>query len=193
MKKNSNRKEELKWFLQVSLIAFFLSIIFSFISNNAVNILSILPAIVILIIVIAIGVFFDIIGVAVTVAKEDEFHAKATKKIKGSKTSIYLIRNSNKVANICADVIGDICGVLSGAISASIAMKIMQGSNLGFNIEFIISALVASLTIGGKALGKGFAKRNAGKIINILGKILSKFNIREKNIKEKDNEDISNR
>lgn len=193
MKKNSNRKEEFKWFIQVSFIAFFLSIIFSFISNNAVNILSIVPAILILIIVIAIGIFFDIIGVAVTVAKEDEFHAMATKKINGAKTSINLIRNSSKVSNICADVIGDICGVLSGAISAAIAMKIMQWSNLRFNIEFIISSLVASLTIGGKALGKGFAKRNAGKIINVLGKILSKFNIGKRNTKEKDNENINNR
>ena len=193
MKKNSKRKEELKWFFQVSFIAFFLSIIFSFISNSAVDVLSILPAIIILIIVIAIGIFFDIIGVAVTVAKEDEFHARATKKIKGAKTSIYLIRNSSKVSNICADVIGDICGVLSGAISAAISMKIMQGFNLEFSIEFIISALVASLTIGGKALGKGFAKRNAEKIINILGKILSKFNIGEKKVKEKDNENTSNR
>ena len=59
------------------------------------------------------GIFFDIIGVAVTVANEHEFHAKATKKVKGSKDSIKLIRNAPKVANICADVIGDICGVLS--------------------------------------------------------------------------------
>ncbi len=193
MKKNLNRKEELKWFITISVLAFILSIIFSFISNNAITVLSVLPSIIILIIVIAIGIFFDIIGVAVTVAKEDEFHARATKKIKGAKTSIYLIRNSNKVSNICADVIGDICGVISGAISASIAMKIMQEMNLDFNIEFIISALVASLTIGGKALGKGFAKRNSGKIINTLGKLLSKFNVEEKGIKEKSNEDTSNR
>ena len=71
--------------------------------------------------------------------------------------------------------------------------RCMQGSNLDFNIEFIISALVASLTIGGKALGKGFAKRNAEKIINILGKILSRFNIGEKKVKEKNNENTSNR
>ena len=193
MKNNLNKKEELKWFVKVSLLAFILSIIFSFISNNAITILSLLPSLIILVIVIAIGIFFDIIGVAVTVAEEDEFHAKATKKIKGAKTSIYLIRNSSKVSNICADVIGDICGVISGAISASISMKIMQGSNIPFNIQFIISALVASLTIGGKALGKGFAKRNSGKIIDILGKLLSKFNVGEKNIKEKDNENIGDR
>ena len=59
---------------------------------------------------------------AVTVANEHEFHAKATKKVKGSKDSLKLIKNAPRVANICADVIGDICGVLSGAISALISM-----------------------------------------------------------------------
>ncbi len=175
MKKDNNRKEEIKWFLQVSLIAFVLSIIFSFISSEAVNLLSVLPAIIVLVIVIGIGILFDIVGVAITVAKEDEFHAKATKKIKGAKTSIDLIKNSTKVSNICADVIGDICGVLSGAISASISMKLMQGTNIPFDLQFIISALVASLTIGGKALGKGYARRNSTKIVWILGKVVSKF------------------
>ena len=164
-----------KWFIQVFVMTFILSIIFSYISTNGVSNLGIIPACAILIIVILIGIIFDIIGVAVTVANEEEFHAKATKKVTGSKDSIKLIKNAPKVANICADVIGDICGVLSGAISAGIAMKLMQGSDINFNIQFIISALVASFTIGGKALGKGFAKRNSGKIIDILGKIISRI------------------
>ena len=175
MKKDDNMKEELKWFLQVSLIAFILSIIFSFISSEAVTFLSVLPAIIVLLIVIGIGILFDIVGVAITVVKEDEFHAKATKKIKGAKTAINLIKNSSKVSNICADVIGDICGVLSGAISASISMKLMQGSNIPIDLQFIISALVASLTIGGKALGKGYARRNSTEIVWILAKVVSKF------------------
>ena len=40
--------------------------------------------ILILFLVIFIGIFFDIIGVAVTVADENEFHAKASKRIAGS-------------------------------------------------------------------------------------------------------------
>ena len=99
------KNKELQWFIQVFSITFVLSIIFSFISTNGVANLNLIPAIIILIIVILIGIFFDIIGVAVTVADENEFHAKATKKVKGSKDSIKLIRNAPKVANICADVI----------------------------------------------------------------------------------------
>lgn len=115
------------------------------------------------------------IGVAVTVANEHEFHAKASKKIEGSKASIKLIRNAPKVANICADVIGDICGVLSGAISALIAMKITEQFGLSFNIQFILSATVAALTVGGKALGKGVANNNSTKIVHAVGIVLNKF------------------
>ncbi len=88
--------------------------------------MSIFPALLILLLVILIGIVFDIIGVSVTIANEEEFHAKASKKISGSKTSVKLIRNSSKVANFCADIIGDICGVLSGAISALIAIKLLR-------------------------------------------------------------------
>ena len=121
------------------------------------------------------------------------FTQKLLKKQNGAKTSLKLIKNSVRVANFCADVIGDICGVLSGAISALISMKITETFGLNFNIQFILSATVAALTVGGKALGKGFAKRNAEKIINILGKILSRFNIGDKKVKEKNNENTSNR
>ena len=149
--------------------------LFSYISANGVSNLSLIPAILILILVIGIGIFFDIIGVAVTVANEHEFHAKASKKIEGSKASIKLIRNAPKVANICADVIGDICGVLSGAISALIAMKITEQFGLSFNIQFILSATVAALTVGGKALGKGVANNNSTKIVHAVGIVLNKF------------------
>ena len=149
--------------------------LFSYISANGVANLSLIPAILILVLVIALGIVFDIIAVAVTVANEHEFHAKASKKIEGSKASIKLIRNAPKVANICADVIGDICGVLSGAISALIAMKITEQFGLSFNIQFILSATVAALTVGGKALGKGVANNNSTKIVHAVGIVLNKF------------------
>ena len=74
-------KEQIKWFIQVFIMTFILSMLFSYISANGVSNLSLIPAILILILVIGIGIFFDIIGVAVTVANEHEFHAKASKKI----------------------------------------------------------------------------------------------------------------
>lgn len=178
MKKEQENKKEhsnLKWIFQSFILTFVLSMVFSYISTNGVSNLSLIPAILILVAVIILGIFFDIIGVAVTVANEEEFHAKATKKVKGSKDSIKLIKNAPKVANICADVIGDICGVLSGAISALISMKITEQFGLSFNIQFILSATVAALTVGGKALGKGIANKSSTQIVHAVGIVLNKF------------------
>ena len=174
MSKNSKNKEtdhsKIKWFIQVFITTFILSICFSYISTYGVAKLNLLSSIIILITVIGIGILFDIIGVAVTVANEHEFHAKATKKVDGAKTSIKLIKNAAKVANICADVIGDVCGVLSGAISAMISAKILEKT--GANLQFIISAIVASLTVGGKALGKEVANKNSTQIVQFVGTML---------------------
>ncbi len=182
MKNQKENKDNsgIRWFVTVFITTFILSITFSFISTNALNNLALVPAILILIAVIFVGILFDIVGVAVTVANEEEFHAKATKKVKGSKTSIHLIKNASKVANFCADVIGDICGVLSGSISALIAMKIGQTLNLSFNIQFILSAIVAAVTVSGKAIGKDIANKESTPIVHTVGIVLNKFSNNKK-------------
>ena len=172
MKNNKESKKEhsnMKWVIQSFIMTFILSMIFAYVSTNGVSNLSLIPACLILILVIATGILFDIIGVAVTVANEEEFHAKATKKVKGSKNSIKLIKNASKVANICADVIGDICGVLSGAISALIAVKITNQFGWNFNLQFLLSALVSAITVGGKAIGKEVANKESTRIVHAVG------------------------
>ena len=179
--KEKKKDENIKWFIEVFVMTFILSMLFSYLSTNGVSNLSLVPAILILVAVIFMGIIFDIIGVAVTVANEHEFHAKASKKIKGSKDSIKLIRNAPRVANICADVIGDICGVLSGAISALIAVKITNQFNLNFNLQFILSASVSALTVGGKAIGKNIANNNSTKIVHGVGILLNKVTLKKDN------------
>lgn len=178
--KDNKEHSNIKWFIKVFIMTFILSILFSYISTNGVSKLNLIAAILILLLVILVGILFDIIGVAVTVANEHEFHAKATKKIKGSKDSIKLIKNAPKVANICADVIGDICGVLSGAISALISIKITEKFGFLFDVQFILSAIVAALTVGGKALGKDLANKNSTKIVHTVGIVLNKFKIKDR-------------
>ncbi len=107
--KSGSKNNSNSWVIFISITTFILSLVFSFISNTAISKLSIIAGLIVLILVIAIGILFDLIGVAVTVGNEEDFHAQASKKIKGAKTSIKMIRNSAKVSNFCADVIGDIC------------------------------------------------------------------------------------
>lgn len=173
--KEKENNSHIKWVIESFVLTFILSGLISYVSSNGVSSLNIFWAIIILVLVILIGIFFDIVGVAVTVANESDFNAKATKKIKGATTSLKLIKNASKVANICADVIGDICGVVSGAISTMIAMKIINSYGLPSNVQFFISALVASLTVSGKALGKDIAKKESTPIVHIAGIILNKF------------------
>ena len=172
-KKESN--SNIKWVIEAFIITFILSGFISYISSNGVSKLNVFWAIIILLLVIFLGIIFDIIGVAVTVGNEDHFNAKATKKIEGAKASLKLIKNASKVANFCADVIGDICGVISGAISTMIALKVIEEYGLSSNFQFIISALVASLTVSGKALGKNIATKKSTEIIHRVGIILNKF------------------
>lgn len=171
-KKSKEEHSKYKWYITAFVVTFLLSLLFSFISTTAITNLELIPAILILILVIFVGIIFDIIAVAVTVSEEESFHAKATKKISGSKTAIKLIRNSARVANICADIIGDVCGVLSGAISAIIALKISEQFSLNVNTQFLLSAISASLTVGGKAIGKEIAQKNTEKIVWAVSKIL---------------------
>ena len=176
---NKKNKNILRWFISVTIITFLLSLFFSYISTESIKNIPIFPAIIILLIVIFIGIIFDIIAIAVTVANEKHFHAQASKKIKSANTAIKLIKNSHKVSNFCADVIGDISGVLSGAISTLVAIKISENYGLNFNMQFLISAIVASMTVGGKAIGKVVGKTNDTKIVNFISKMISKFTIKK--------------
>ena len=164
-----------KWIIFVLIFTFFISLSVSYISTYGLENLNIIPAIFILLFVIFIGIIFDIIGLSVIVANENNFHARATKKVNGAKKAVKLIRNSDKVSNFCADVIGDICGVLSGAISALISIKITTQFNLTFNLQIFISALVASLTVSGKAIGKSIAKKYSEEIVDKVSKFLHIF------------------
>lgn len=176
MKKELNSKKKNSghaWLLIVFVGSFFLSLFFSYISTNALTGLDIIPAIILILLVIFIGIIFDIIGLSVTVAKEEVFHAQGSKKITSSKTAIKLIRNSARVSNICADVIGDVAGVLSGAMSAIVSLKITSSYGVDESIQYIISAVVAAITIGGKAIGKGIAIKYSNKIVNSVSKLIS--------------------
>ena len=62
--------------------------------------------------------------------------------------------------------------VISGAIGTMIALKLSESFGIGTYIQFILSAIIAALTIGGKAITKEFAKKNATKILSIITKVV---------------------
>lgn len=130
IKKSGSKGTNYKWIIGITLWTFLISSFISFISNVLLSNVGIFIAFVILIIIILIGILSDIIGVSVTAADEVPFHSMASRKVKGAKTSVFLIRNADKVSNFCNDVIGDICGVVSGATGAVIITKMMDIINI---------------------------------------------------------------
>ena len=164
------------WIIKAFLMTFFIALIFSSVSNLIINNCNYVALIVLSIVFILVGILSDMVGTAVLSANESTFHAKSAKKIKGSKESVYLIKNSSRIASICNDVIGDICGIVSGSIGAMLAIYITNVTGLSVVIStLIISSIISSLTVGGKAIGKKFAIIKSDNIIFIVGKVLSKF------------------
>lgn len=168
-------KYNFKWVYLISIWTFIMAAIFSVISEKLIQRLDILMAFIVLILIILIGIFFDIIGIAVTTAEEKPFHAMAANRIEEAKHAIKLVRNASQVSNFCNDVIGDISGIISGAIGTTIVYNMINtyGFKHGGVLSIIITSFIASLTVGGKALGKSVAMIYYDKIIFRIAKILS--------------------
>ncbi len=164
------------WIIIIFVLTFLLSITFSTVSNVIANNLNIYFVLVILFLVIFTGITFDMIGVAALTSNEATFHAKATKKIKGAKSSIKIIKNSSKMATICCDIVGDICGIVSGSLVTILAIYIANHIDNLSLITILITAVVSALTVGLKAVLKIVAVKKCDNIIEIVGKILSIVN-----------------
>jgi len=162
------------WIPIIFILTFILSFVFAAISTFASK-MNIIFLSILLIIIIIIGIIFDMIGVAVLSCEESTFHAKASRKITGSKECIKLIKQANKTSSVCNDVIGDICGIISGSISTSLVLLLWDTPLTAI----LLTAVVSSLTVGGKAIGKKIAIHHSEDIVFIAGKIISKLTLKK--------------
>jgi CBS domain containing-hemolysin-like protein len=185
---NLKKGSTLKHAIMVALGTFFLAVAISSYSQIFLkSIDSLIFSFALLLVIIFIGIFFDIIGIAATAAEEAPFHARASRKLAGARQSIWMIRNADKVANFCNDVVGDICGTISGSIGALIVLSLTQYIK-GWEdwiIGTVMVGLVAALTVGGKAAGKSAAINNADQIILYVGQAMSWFQKNPKKAKNK--------
>lgn len=174
-KKENKKKDGRKWVATIVPITFIISALLQMIQSGLMSRVNLIMAFIILSIFIAIGVVFDIIGVAVTSANETPFHSLSSQKVRGAKEAVRLIRNADKVGSFCNDVIGDIVGIVSGSATTAIVVMLMAigGFNSQFVLGIVMTAIVAALTIGGKAIGKRVAIEKANDIVFTVGKIVS--------------------
>ena len=169
------------WVIKAFIFTFFITMIISGISNTIAENSNTFVLIMITLLILFLGIIFDIIGTAVLTANEASFHAQAANKIKGSKEVIKLIKNASTISSFCNDVIGDICGIVSGSMGTMIALYLTSKFNLDSTISaLIISSVISSLTVGGKAIGKSFGVKKSDDIIFLVGKVISKFSFKKK-------------
>ena len=176
-KKHEAGRSRVRWLIILFLLALSISAVFSFLSQELLSGTTLFGAFVVLLAIIAIGVFFDLLGVAVTAAEERPFHSMASRKVPGGTEGIWLLRNADRVSSICNDVVGDICGIISGAAAAVIAIEAWAGmQSLSERlIQLILSALVAALTILGKAFCKQIALENSTAIVHGAARLIWRF------------------
>ena len=165
-----------RWIIKTFILSFFLAIIFSLGTNAFSSKMSFIILLLLTLLIIFIGIVFDMIGTSILTSNEATFHAMSTKKIKGSKQGVNLIKNSANVSNFCNDVIGDVCGIISGSLSLTLSIIISKKLNISLSfVTMLVAGLISAITIGGKAIGKQIAIKKCDKIVYNVAKILSTF------------------
>ena len=172
IKKERNRT--IRWVITIFLVTIVISAIFFTLSEEMMSATTLGVSFVILLLIVLVGILFDVIGVAVTSANETPFHSMAARKVPGAKEALLLLRNAERVSSICNDVIGDICGVISGSASANIAAQLLARFEFSWPaiIGLALSSIVSGLTVGGKAVGKTFAVNSSTSIVYFVGKVI---------------------
>ncbi len=154
------------------LLTFVVSLALNAGSDTVLRRLDIWPSLLILVVIILVGVIFDLVGTAAAAAKETPLHAMAGNKVPGAKQAIWLVRNADRVASFCNDVVGDISGTLAGAAAATIAFNLASGSDL---LKVLLAAITAALTVSLKRAEKSLAINKATDIIYLAGRIIYYF------------------
>ena len=175
--KKEQQKKTRRWVITIFLATIVISAAISLASDFVMGKSSMGVAFLILLMIVFIGILFDIVGMAVATADEKPFHAMASRKVRGAKECIMLLRNAERVSSICNDVVGDICGVVSGSASATIAAQVLANFELSVAsvVPLVLSSLVAALTVGGKAVGKGIAVKRSTDIVYHAGQVIYLF------------------
>lgn len=167
------KKKSDNWPLRVFFLAVILSAMLSLFSSTAMDGAGYVVACLVLVAFIALGIVFDMIGVAVTAADPKPFHSMAAHKEKGGREAIRLLANANRVSSVCNDVVGDICGIVSGSTAAVIVTALQRDlSTTSVAISIGVTALISGLTIGGKALFKKVAINECTSVVYRVARIM---------------------
>lgn len=178
--KNKKKKSNTRWVVTAFLLSFLISLVLSAATSDTVlDLVPVFASALILIAIIALGIVFDIIGVAVTTADIKPFNSMAARKLKTGQKAVWLVNNAEKVSSFCNDIIGDIAGIVSGATGAAIAANLFTSDKFSHETAFFLTlaltSLISALTVGGKAMGKSVAIKHSTEIVTFSAKVLCGF------------------
>jgi len=139
--RRNRRHRSLRSGVTVGAGAFLMAMLISLPSQSAMQGVHLLLALPLLLLIILVGVMFDVLGVAVTAADDTPFHAMSAKKLPGARQALWLLRRADRVASFCNDVVGDLCGTLSGAAAAAIAYR-LGGTRAGLDQTILGMAML---------------------------------------------------
>lgn len=177
-KEEAKPRSDRRWVWRVALVSVALSALLGFASGVVLEGAGYVPACIALAAFVALGIGFDILGVAVTAADARRFHSMAAHREKGAREALYLIKNAEKAASFCNDVVGDICGIVSGATAAVIVERLQANFNTrSILISIAVTALISGVTIGGKAAGKRVALNRGTEVVLGAARVLRLFHI----------------
>src|SRR5699024_2744247 len=171
-------KQSVKFSLMIAVITFVLAVIFSSFSSALLGSVSWIIGFGIVLIIVFIGIIFDMLGIAAAAAKDAPLHAMAAEKVTGAREAVLIHRNAEKFASFCNDVIGDISGIVSGSALAIVIIQVTQllqkpdGSSFQIVLSIVLTSLIAALTVGGKAYGKYYAIHFSTNILLYTGKVI---------------------
>ncbi|MBD1373255.1 hypothetical protein IC620_12940 [Hazenella sp. IB182357] len=175
-----------RWAVGIFILTFVLALLLSLASTSISDTMSWEGGLLVLVAIVAMGVMFDMLGIAATSAQERPFHSMASKKVPGAKEAVGIVRRADQFSNFCSDVVGDISGVISGAaalaVIASFALSFPIFDGKETIIEVTLISVIAAFTVGGKALGKSISLHYSNEIILFVGKFFhwmnTKFNMK---------------
>ncbi|HLN63314.1 MAG TPA: hypothetical protein VK464_17395 [Symbiobacteriaceae bacterium] len=162
--------------LRVGFLSFTLAVLVSYTSDKTLESVPTVVAFLVVLLLISIGITFDILGTSVTAAQETPLNAMAAKRVSGAKQALWLVRNADRVSNFTNDVVGDVTGAVTGAAGTTVAIQLttaFRGGSLAEDLTTLaVVGLIAGITVGGKAAGKTFAMDRATDVVVAAGRVI---------------------
>ena len=176
------KKKRNLWAIKITIVTLFLSAFISYLTEITSSAGNIAVTVILLLFIVLAGIIADGIGVAVTSCDITPIVSMASKKEYGAKTAMWLVKNNEKVSNVCNDVIGDIISIISGSCGTVIVIAITVNLDESWQqwLSIAVSAVISAVMVGGKAFLKNIAISNSKEFVMFVAKIIAVFHPEER-------------